>query len=535
MRILRTYDSFPGWRAVARLGLLAWLGLAASVGWAQTNFGSAQIISGQWGGVTNDNTGVIPDAGGPSHGGFLPQHPLWYKWVAQESGEVTLDTLGSTDTNGLILDTVVAVYIGPDISHLIQVAANDDYYPFTHVVVDTQTYGQPIGNPTEIEYPLPLSGPSILRFNATAGTTYYIAVDSMPGKGLTDVTFNFSWLSQVGQGLISLNWAFRPSGVLRFATEEYDIYGWAFGSSGGQSMPPPLYQCTENETPEDGCIYGTESTFGTCYTYKPPGVLVTVTRLAGSCGRLWVDYTTADITNSIGSILGPFQAPVPAVGGTDYIPVSGTLVFDDFEMSKTIVIPIVPKGYYYSTNNPNDPQTKWPTNQVDHDFQVILSNPRLDPYETTNVSPPRLDSPFATATVRILSMAGLGSDPDQNWTGTPPNTAPSHDVYNFTKRNYRVARDVNNYYTPVMLEVDRTHQRVPGTRSETINFRVNGWLATSIPPVNINNCFTLNPGSDYAIPDPADACYAIFPSQGGQLDIYELRLHHGRRHDHYPQ
>jgi len=122
----------PGRRAVLCLGLLAWVSLAASAGRAQTNFASAQVITGQWGSVTNNNTGVIPDPGGPSNAGVPPQHPLWYAWTAptNESGEVTFDTLGSADMNGTTLDTVLAVYIGPSISQLIQVAANDDYYPF---------------------------------------------------------------------------------------------------------------------------------------------------------------------------------------------------------------------------------------------------------------------------------------------------------------------------------------------------------------------------------------------------------------------
>jgi uncharacterized repeat protein (TIGR01451 family)/uncharacterized delta-60 repeat protein len=522
---------FPGRGAVLRLGLLVWLGLSASVGWAQYSFSGAEVISGQWGGVTNDNTGVVPDPGGPSPAGFAPQHPLWYKWTAPESGEVTLDTLGSVDTNGVNLDTVVAVYIGPDISHLIQVGANDDYYPYWRVpngqnypqlVQTSETYGSPIRNPNVFQYPLPLSGPSILRFNATAGTTYYIEVDSMTGKGYSQFSTSFSWLSQVGEGLISLNWAFRPSGILRFATEEYDLYGWLYGSilnPTNVSMPPPLYQCTETESlPGGGGYPGNASVYNSYYVFDPGGVLVTVTRVAGSSGRLWVDYTTADITNSLASILGPFQAPLPAVGGTDYTPISGTLVFDDFEMSKTLVIPINPnRNYGTTTNNPNDTPTGWNTNWVDHDFQVILSNPRLDPYETTNVSPPRLDTPFATATVRIMSGAGLGSDPDENWTGNPDNTPPSHDVYNFGKRNYRVPKDINatNSYTDVYIGVFRTHQRVQATtRSETINYRVNGVVADSTSAKEWNNFFALNPGSEFAIPDPNDACPEIFPWGG---------------------
>ena len=138
---------FPGRAAMVQLGLLAWLGLAVSVGWSQTSFNSPQTISGQWGSVANDNTGVIPDTGGPSHAGFSPQHTLWYKWTAPESGEVTLDTLGSVDAGNTNLDTVLAVYIGPSISQLIQIAANDDYYPFTHLVSTSQTYGSPIEAP----------------------------------------------------------------------------------------------------------------------------------------------------------------------------------------------------------------------------------------------------------------------------------------------------------------------------------------------------------------------------------------------------
>jgi len=511
----------PGRRAVLCLGLLAWVSLAASAGRAQTNFASAQVITGQWGSVTNNNTGVIPDPGGPSNAGVPPQHPLWYAWTAptNESGEVTFDTLGSADMNGTTLDTVLAVYIGPSISQLIQVAANDDYYPFVQELETSQTDPTTvIGNPYTFGYPLPFNGPSILRFNATAGTTYYIAVDSMAGKGLseTGAGATFSWLSQVAVGPIVLNWAFRPSGAFRFASEEVDIIGWEFND--GLGMPPPLYQCTEWESLQGLSYDGGESMHDTYYEYDPQGLLVTVTRVAGSSGRVLVDYTTADITNTNAIMLGL----APAVAGVHYTPVSGTLTFDDFEMSKTIVIPIISPGSYpTTTNNPNGTPDLWNTNWIDHEFSVVLTNARLDTFETTNVSPPRLDTPFATATVCILSMAGLGSDPDENWTGTPPNTAPSHDVYNFGKRNYRVPRDVNNYWTTVHLGVLRTHQRVQAaTRSETIHYRVNGMLADSIDPQEWNNFFPLNPGSEYAIPNTNNVCPWIFPWGGTNLDVF---------------
>jgi uncharacterized repeat protein (TIGR01451 family)/uncharacterized delta-60 repeat protein len=514
MRRLRLNNGFPGWLAVLRLGLFGWLGLTASIGFAQTNFNSAQVISGQWGSVTNDNTGVIPDPGSPSHGGFVPNHPLWYKWTAPESGEVTLDTLGSMDTNYTTLDTVVAVYTGSTLSQLLQVAANDDYYPFNHFVASPQTFGSPMrGNPRLQGYSLPLTGPSILRFNAVAGETYYIAVDCK-------VVGNW-WGISVGQGSVSLNWAFRSSGVFRFAGEDYDVQGYTTWSKSTNAsdrlgMPQVLYQCAESESSGLG-FNGSETVHNTYYEYNAAGVLVTVTRVAGSSGRMLVDYTTKVLTTLPADTNIPPRTyqPLNAQEFVDFVPVAGTLVFDDFEMSKTILIPLLGSDRYPTdTNNPYaKTNNAWDPGYFDKDFAVVLSNPRLDPYETTNVSPPRLDEPFSVARVRIMSMAALGEDPLENWTGDDGNTAPSHDVYNFPKKNFRVPRDVTNFWTTVNIGVVRTHPREdkPTSRSETINYRVNGSIADSVSAREHNNFFPLNPGSDYAMPDTNNACPFIFP------------------------
>src|SRR2546425_1057836 len=89
--------------------------------------------------------------------------------------------------------------------------------------------------------------------------------------------------------------------------------------------------------------------------------------------RLLVDFNTQDGT---------------AVDGIDYIGVSGTLVFDEFEMSKTLVIEIIPPFFI----------------NFSRDFGVVLSNPRLDPGESpADLPPPRVLQPFATAIVRILA------------------------------------------------------------------------------------------------------------------------------------
>src|ERR1019366_3796727 len=58
---------------------------------------------------------------------------------------------------------------------------------------------------------------------------------------------------------------------------------------------------------------------------KPKGLIRPV---AGSSGRVLVDYNTVDgSTNMLNN------GDVPAVANQDYTPVSGTLIFDDFEMS----------------------------------------------------------------------------------------------------------------------------------------------------------------------------------------------------------
>ena len=141
------------------------------------------------------------------------------------------------------------------------------------------------------DYYQPYGGPSGLRFTAVSGTTYYIAVDSKFSSHSTGLR-----LSSVPTvpGPFKLNWAYQPSGVFRFATEDIDQTG--LHDTNGNPML--LYQCAENETARTWLgIVGTDpfnTTMGTYYSYNVPGVLVTVTRVAGSSGRVSVHYTTKD-------------------------------------------------------------------------------------------------------------------------------------------------------------------------------------------------------------------------------------------------
>jgi len=73
-------------------------------------------------------------------------------------------------------------------------------------------------------WPQPYGGPSGLRFNAKAGTTYYIAVDTKP------VSYTCLWATDKNPKLTPyvgrfLELGLSSVGVFRFATEDVDVTG----------------------------------------------------------------------------------------------------------------------------------------------------------------------------------------------------------------------------------------------------------------------------------------------------------------------
>ena len=151
---------------------------------------------------------------------------------------------------------MLGVFTGSSISQLNQVAANDDLYPITDeynemvqniystnssstVIISGNSGGGGGSSTTQSgstfgavldSYYLPFWGPSGLRFNAKAGTTYFFVADSKPSYletlvmtneiiGGVSYTYEYYVLTDIGRGNISLNWAYHPSGVFRFATK----------------------------------------------------------------------------------------------------------------------------------------------------------------------------------------------------------------------------------------------------------------------------------------------------------------------------
>ncbi|MGA4645537.1 Calx-beta domain-containing protein [Limisphaera sp. 4302-co] len=442
-----------------------WLVCGLAFGWsvaswaqpANDNFTAAEELTGIHGTVEGSLDQATFEIGEPSHAGF-PVPSIWYRWTAPRSGEVTWDTLASPGGP----DTVLAVYTGETLQQLRQVAANDDAPPVAYAKTPYGNLGSLFGFLT--------GRPSALRFHAEEGRTYYIAVGLKLGL-----------LPQAGADVI-LSWAYHSGGVFRFATEDIAT---ALTPEGPRQVP--VVHCSEWESlaTEDA------STVETYYRFGVPGVLVTVTRVGGASGRMLVDYATEEIAED--EVLVPGQE-IPAVAFQDFIPVQGTLVFDHGEMTKRILIRIVPDDMLPNTNR---------------SFAVVLSNARPDPNESLEVAPPRVDGAFGRILVRILD-----TDIDPVWqrnfqaigTNDPPDLLfqPTNAIFNFTRVAYRTPEDVNEYYARVRIGVMRS-----GTNREsvTLRYRVNNFLGSGdqADPAELdNNIFPLQPGSDCATPTPPD-------------------------------
>jgi len=108
------------------------------------DLGDAPINSGG----SNEHAGTEPGEG--NHAGVAGGHSVWFTWTANDSGPFVLDICGAN------FDTLLAVYTGLTLAGKTEIAANDD--------------GAGCGG----------TG-SKLRFQATADTTYRIAVDGKAG------------------------------------------------------------------------------------------------------------------------------------------------------------------------------------------------------------------------------------------------------------------------------------------------------------------------------------------------------------------
>jgi subtilisin family serine protease len=131
---------------------------------ANDHFAARLALQGKADADVISNFGATSEPGEPAHAGQPAVGSVWWTWTAPDTTTATITTEGSS------FDTILAVYQGGDLASLQPVVSNDD------ASADVWT--------------------SLVRFGATQGTTYQIAVDGVDGD----------W----GPGMLRLSTAIGP-------------------------------------------------------------------------------------------------------------------------------------------------------------------------------------------------------------------------------------------------------------------------------------------------------------------------------------
>ncbi|MBD2093191.1 hypothetical protein H6F67_25435 [Microcoleus sp. FACHB-1515] len=116
---------------------------------------------------TGNNFGYGGEPGEPNHAGVsVPLASAWWTWTAPAAGQVTIDTNGSGNNpaNTFGFDTTLGVYTGGAVNSLTTIASNDDFNGFL----------------------------SLVQFNANAGATYQIAVDTFLDRSGQPIRLNLT-------------------------------------------------------------------------------------------------------------------------------------------------------------------------------------------------------------------------------------------------------------------------------------------------------------------------------------------------------
>jgi len=114
------------------------------------DFADAEVVPVLPATLKVDNRAATKEAGEPAHAGYGGDDSVWYEWTAPKNGLVSLETCAAEHSN-----TALAVYTGSAVGELTEIASNDDAGGLCH-------------------------SESELRFEASEGVTYMIALDGIP-------------------------------------------------------------------------------------------------------------------------------------------------------------------------------------------------------------------------------------------------------------------------------------------------------------------------------------------------------------------
>ena len=191
-----------------RIQMRSVVGKAFTLNWnyadppANDNFVNALAVSGDSGSIVGTNKDATKEPGEPNHAGGAGGASVWYRWTASVSGPVTFDTIGFRNQGGSAykyLTALMAIYTGSSLNGLTQVTAS--------------------------------SSGNTVTFNAVAGTTYQIAVDSGPVIGGAYLP-----------GIVPLHWGPKANANDNFANAQQLAAAGSFspllGSNAGATKEP---------------------------------------------------------------------------------------------------------------------------------------------------------------------------------------------------------------------------------------------------------------------------------------------------------
>jgi predicted Zn-dependent protease len=208
--------------------------------------------------TTGFNTNATKQPGEPNHATNVGGRSVWWRWTAPANAPVLVTTQGS------LFDTTLGIYTGASVNSLVTIASNDDLQDGV------------------IQY-------SNLTFQATAGTTYAIAVDGFDGDSAF-ITLNLQSgapaittqpVSQAGQAGNSATFSATATAIGTAPTFTWLRDGVAVGTSG----------VTTSTTSLGGSSYRGTITFSSLQSANAGSYTVTVTNNSGS-----VTSTAATLT-----------------------------------------------------------------------------------------------------------------------------------------------------------------------------------------------------------------------------------------------
>jgi hypothetical protein len=215
------------------------------------------------------------EPGEPLHTGSVGGHSVWFSWTPAS------DQIAVVDTKGSDFDTMLAIYVGDSVSNLTSVAGDDDIIPGVYLT-------------------------SQVSFSATAGTTYWIAVDGYQGAvGTVVLNLNPPANDDFAQAFIISGSAGTTNGSTIGASKEPYELAHAF-DVGGHSI---WYLWTAPDSgPADINTLG--STFNTTLAVYTDGSV-------GSSGNLTNFVLVAASDDDVGAVQTS-RVDFYAVAGTTY-------------------------------------------------------------------------------------------------------------------------------------------------------------------------------------------------------------------------